>query len=61
MENVEAMRYLAALLMLLPTTATTEQLNPQWFWSVGYCTATDRAELGGCGTLEVMNRPDWSK
>jgi len=46
--------------MLLPTTATTEQLNPAWWWSLGYCTATDRAELGGCGTLE-LREIDWGK
>lgn len=56
------MRYLAAILALLYSASTTpEQSNPQWWWPgvFGYCTATDRDELGGCGKLEVKQKPEW--
>jgi hypothetical protein len=53
-------RLIAALLMMFPAQAIPDQLNPQWWWHVGYCTVFDRAELGGCGKLE-LREIDWGK
>jgi len=55
------LRLIAALLLMFPAQVIPEQLEPQWWWQVGYCTATDIAELGGCGTLVVKSKPDWGK
>jgi len=54
------LRLIAALLLMFPGQVIPFELNPQWWWQVGYCTATDRAELGGCGTLE-LREIDWGK
>ena len=54
------MRLLLAILALLYSpVVTTKQLNAEWWWSLGYCTKTDKRELGGCGQLEIKRRPSW--
>jgi hypothetical protein len=59
------LRLFAALLLMFPAQVIPGQLNPQWmeWWQsgvFGYCTKTDIAELGSCGTLE-LREIDWGK
>jgi hypothetical protein len=56
-------RAAAILLLLYSTSVTPEQSNPQWWWPsvFGYCTRTDKIELGGGGKLEVKRKQEWNK
>ena len=54
-------RLAALLLMLYATPVVPKQADVQW-WEAGVfgaCTRTDMIELGGCGKLEVSNKPKW--